>query len=348
MNKTPLISVVLPVYNGERHLPEALDSIFAQSVRDFEVIAIDDGSKDGSLAVLRDYERKDARLRVVTRGNMNLPNTLNEGVDLARGAWIARMDQDDISLPHRFERQLEWLEDTGADIAGSWIQPFGILDCRPVRHATTDNAIKVEMLFCAPFAHPTVMMKSDLIRQLRYDPAWDRAEDYDLWERAARAGWLMSNVPEVLLFYRQHPNQISSVSRGRQLELTHLIQARYWAYQGHKWSISEQACAEILKIRLPSTSIVEMDLVDGALQDMLSKLSGEALQVGLYYSFRLYLHVAYKRVKASIRWSKLCRSVGVKVNMAQWFQLRLLELTGASPRGGTFKWLKRAYLLVKH
>lgn len=347
MSKEPLISVVLPVYNGEQHLPEALDSILAQSLGDFEVIAIDDGSTDGSLAVLRDYERKDARLRVVTRGNKNLPNTLNEGVDLARGAWIARMDQDDIALPHRLERQLEWLEETGADMAGSWIQPFGTRDRRLVKHATTDEAIKVEMLFGSPFAHPTVMMKTDLVRRLRYDPAWDRAEDYDLWERAARAGWRMGNVPEVLLNYRQHPSQISSATRDRQVELTQQIQARYCAYQRGVWSISEQACVEIQKIRQPGAASIQMDLVDGALQGMLAKLHGEALQIGLFYAYRLYLMAAHRRVEVGRRWRDLCRSVGMPVSMVQRFQLRLLETIGASPGVVAFEWLKRAYLMAR-
>ncbi|WP_265943725.1 glycosyltransferase family 2 protein [Dechloromonas sp. A34] len=348
MNKAPLISVVLPVYNGEAHLSEALDSILAQSLRDFELIAIDDGSTDGSLAVLRDYERKDLRVRVIARGNKNLPNTLNEGIDLALGVWIARMDQDDIALPHRFERQLEWLLQTGADITGSWTQPFGTRDRRPVKHATTDEAIKVEMLFGSPFAHPSVMVKTDLVRCLRYDPDWDRAEDYDLWERAARAGWCMTNVPEVLLYYRQHPSQISSATRGRQVELTLQIQGRYCAYKGGEWSISDQAWAEILKMRQPGATSIQMDLVDGALQGMFAKLQGEALQVGLFYAYRLYLLVAYRRIGASRRWRALCRSVGVRVGTAQWFQLRLLELVGAKPGGRTFEWLKRVYLAIKY
>lgn len=348
MNKTPLISVVLPVYNGEAHLSEALDSILAQSLRDFELIAIDDGSTDGSLAVLRDYECKDSRVRVVTRGNKNLPNTLNEGIDLARGAWIARMDQDDMALPHRFERQLEWLLQTGADMTGSWTQPFGTRDRRPVKHATTDEAIKVEMLFGSPFAHPTVMMRTDLVRCLRYDPAWDRAEDYDLWERAARAGWRMANVPEVLLYYRQHPSQISSVNRGRQIELTQQIQDRYCAYKGNEWSVSDLAFAEILKIRQLDEAQIQMDLVDEALRNMLTHLRGESFQIGIYHAFRLYLLSAHGQVGASSRWRSLCHSLGERVGIARWFQLRLTEALGAKPGGRVFELLRRAYLAVMH
>ena len=346
MNKTPLISVVLPVYNGEAHLSEALDSILAQSLGDFELIAIDDGSTDGSLAVLRRYERKDSRVVVVARGNRNLPNTLNEGIDLARGAWIARMDQDDIALPHRFERQIEWLLQTDADITGSWTQPFGTKDRRPVQHAKTDDAIKVEILFGSPFAHPTVMMRADLVRSLRYDPDWDRAEDYDLWERAARAGWHMTNVPEVLLYYRQHPSQISTATRGQQAELTQQIQARYCAYMRDEWSISDGACAEMLRIRQVGADRINMDLVDDALLGMLGKLHGEALQIGLSYAYRLYLLAAPRGCRAGRRWRELCRSMGVRVGVGHWFQLGLLELIGAKSGGRAFEWIKRAYLTV--
>lgn len=348
VSNKPLISVVLPVYNGEQYLPAALDSILAQTLRDFEIIAIDDGSTDGTLAILRDYERKDSRIRVVTRGNMNLPNTLNEGVDLARGTWIARMDHDDVALPHRFECQIAWLIHTGADIAGSWIRPFGSGDRRIVKHATTDGAIKVEMLFGSPFAHPTVMMRTELVKQLRYDPAWHGAEDYDLWERAVAAGWSMTNVPEVLLSYRQHASQISMAKRSHQIELTQQIQKRYCAQKRDEFSISEKACVEMLKIRQLGEVEVQMDAVDEAMKGMLAPLHGEALQIGLFYSYRLYLLAAHRRVGVTDRWRELCRSVGVPVRAKELFKLRLIQALGARPDGRLFASLKRLYLSVKH
>ena len=134
-NATPLISVAMPVYNGERYLAKAIDSILAQTFADFELIIIDDGSTDNSLQVLHEYQKRDARIRLVARENRNLATTLNDLIDLARGKWIARMDQDDIALPHRFERQLQWLEETGADICGSWVKFFGTTDRRILKHS---------------------------------------------------------------------------------------------------------------------------------------------------------------------------------------------------------------------
>ena len=162
----PLISVAMPVYNGEAHLAEALESILAQTYTNFELIIIDDGSTDNSLQVLLQYQKRDIRIRLITRENRNLATTLNDIIDLAQGKWVARMDQDDIALPHRFERQLEWLEQTGADIAGSWIQLFGTFDKRILKHSQTDDAIKMELLFGSPFAHPTVMLRAELVKQL--------------------------------------------------------------------------------------------------------------------------------------------------------------------------------------
>jgi glycosyltransferase involved in cell wall biosynthesis len=212
----PLISVVLPIYNGEKYLVEAIESVISQTFADFELIMIDDGSTDGSRKILQEYAAKDLRVKVVLRENRGLATTLNDSIDIAHGSWIARMDQDDIALPHRFQRQLEWLEKTGADISGSWVQRFGTADKRIVRLPRTDEEIKMELLFCSPFAHPTVMMRSSLARGLRYDKAWEMAEDYDFWERAAEAGWRMTNVPEVLLMYRVHAAQISTLSNDRQ------------------------------------------------------------------------------------------------------------------------------------
>src|SRR6185369_4386478 len=124
----PLISVVLPVYNGEKYLAEAIDSILGQTLTDFELIIIDDGSTDNSLAILKQYKQRDNRIRLIARENRNLATTLNDLIDLAQGEWVARMDQDDIALPHRFEKQLQWLEQTGADICGSSIRFFGTSD----------------------------------------------------------------------------------------------------------------------------------------------------------------------------------------------------------------------------
>lgn len=105
----PKVSVVMSVYNREKYIVEAVESILCQTFRDFEFIILDDGSTDNTLAILREYQSNDNRIRLISCEHRGIVDTLNEGIDLACGEWIARMDSDDIARPRRFERQLQWL-----------------------------------------------------------------------------------------------------------------------------------------------------------------------------------------------------------------------------------------------
>lgn len=342
----PVISVALPVYNGGQYLAEAIDSILAQTFADFELIIVDDGSTDNSLQVLRNYQKRDARIRLIARENRNLATTLNDIIDLARGKWIARMDQDDIALPHRFERQLEWLKETGADISGSWVQRFGSSDKRLVRLRQTDEAIKMEMLFCSPFAHPTVMMRTVLVKQLRYDSAWEKAEDYDLWQRAAEAGWKMTNVPEVLLLYRVHTAQISTATSVRQRQLTLQIQRRYWKHAFDAMGLDQRWIDEVLNIRGFAAVIPNMDAVDAALAGLLQHSHGEARDAILSHLTRLYFRVAADCPDIVSRWSKFFRNVGWKKTFSTKLKLWLLRRFRIRPDGGVFEMLKKLSLVL--
>ena len=341
---TPIISVVLPVYNGERFLAEAIDSILAQTYTNFELIVLDDGSTDGSQQIVREYEKRDARMRVIVRENRGLATTLNDSIDIARGAWIARMDQDDIALPHRFMRQLEWIEGTGADIAGSWIQRFGTSDKRVVRLQETDEAIKMEMLFCSPFAHPTVMMRTALVKQLRYDSAWEKAEDYDLWERAAEAGWRMTNVPEVLLLYRIHTEQISTSTASRQQQQGQEIRRRYWKFVFRSLHLNREWIDEALKIFESSLSAVDMDAVDASITELLQHSHGESRAVVFDHATRLYFRAAVCCPNIVSRWSKLNREFSKGWGAATKFKLMLFRLLRIRVDGALFRQLKKLYV----
>lgn len=302
----PAISVVLPVYNGEKHLSEAIDSILAQTFSDFELIIIDDGSTDGSLRILQEYQKLDPRIRLVTRENRNLATTLNESLDMARGKWVARMDQDDIALPQRFDRQLEWLEKTHADMTGSWVKFFGSWDHRTWRGYQTDAAIKIDMLFKSPFVHPSVMMRTALLRQLKYDKKSEKAEDYDLWVRAAQAGWVMTNVPEVLLLYRQHASQISTKSSIWQQNICTQVQKRYWAYAIELMGLEQRESLEVLNL-ISSNANPDMDAVDATLEKLLLKNQGEAKIAIMDNLSRFYLRVGADYPDVGARWRRLNR-----------------------------------------
>lgn len=323
----PLISVAMPVYNGEQYLAEAIESILAQTFKNFELIIIDDGSIDASLELLKLYEARDSRVRLIARENRNLATTLNDIVDLARGKWLARMDQDDIAFPKRLERQLEWLEETDADICGTWIRFFGTADKRIVKYAVSDAAIKKELLFCCAFAHPSVMMKSDVLRKLRYNPHWEKAEDYDLWIRAASSQYKMTNLPEVLLNYRKHHKQISSASHLRQQELTQKIRARYWSYVGPSIKLKKREIAEVLKLRDMLPISPDMDTVDTVFNKLLRSSEGESLERVFSHVTRLYFRVAADCPDIVSRWTNLNKKYGVgfgfKIKAQLWVMNKL-------------------------
>lgn len=337
----PLISVAMSIYNGEAYLAEAIDSILAQSFTNFEFIIIDDGSTDNSLKILREYEKRDTRIRLIARENKNLATTLNEIIDLAFGKWIARMDQDDIALPERFERQLAWLDATGADIGGSWVQFFGTSDKRVLMHAQSDEAIQMELLFGSAFAHPSVMMKTELVKKLRYDKAWEKCEDYDLWERAARAGWKMTNIPEVLLHYRLHSNQISSNASLQQQSLTQKIRHRYGQFFFDKSHLNKQWIDEVLKLREPIPAVTNMDMVDDAFDRLLQITKGEARDVVFDHMTRLYFRAAPNYINIAFRWQKLSYQNGFGIYFLTIFKLVFLSIFKISPKSSFFQNLKK-------
>ncbi|WP_052128869.1 glycosyltransferase family 2 protein [Neosynechococcus sphagnicola] len=209
----PLVSVVMAVYNGERYLSAAIASILHQTWKNFEFIIINDGSTDGTAQILAAYQQQDRRVQVYDQTNQGLTRSLNRGLQLAQGDYIARMDADDLSLPRRLARQVQFME-THPDIGlcGSWIRGLGesagAVNQYPVDHAT----ICAWLLFDSAFAHPTVMLRRQTFaaQQLTYDPTYQYCQDYDLWRRCSRQIQL-ANLPEILLHYRTHGQQMGQV-----------------------------------------------------------------------------------------------------------------------------------------
>ena len=222
MNQSPAISVVLPVYNAEAYVREAVQSILAQSFTDFELIVIDDGSTDGSGAILRELAARDVRIVLVERPNDGLVSALNEGIKIARAELIARMDADDVSMPERFALQhARMVQQPELAVLGS---SFHIMDrngaiirlCKAVSLTQTQTARYLEHDGC-PVNHPTVMMRRDAVLKAGgYRKAFSHAEDYDLWLRMIESGYAIVNLPQPLLNYREHGANVSQVYRGAQ------------------------------------------------------------------------------------------------------------------------------------
>lgn len=208
----PAVSVVLPVYNCPHYVSGAIESVLAQTFADFELLVIDDGSQDETPAVLRRYT--DPRMRLVTQANRGLAATLNRGIELARGRYIARQDQDDISLPERFAKQVACLDaHPKCALVGTWAEIWreGARTGRAHRHPSDNSTLKFELLFNNPFVHSSVMIrKSALERVGAYSADRNRQppEDYELWSRIARE-YEVANVPEVLHLYREIEGSMS-------------------------------------------------------------------------------------------------------------------------------------------
>jgi len=202
----PEISVLLPVYNCVRFLAEAVESILAQTWRDFECIVIDDGSTDGSQEIIRRYG--DPRIVLMQNPeNLGVAPTLNKGMALARGRYVARMDADDVSCRDRFSVQRRLLDKhTAAGICGAWVRTRCEKGRGHVLSFPADPAtVQAYTLFNNPLAHPVVMWRADFLNKhgLRYDEALDAGQDYELWSRCVRH-FPVHNIPRVLLDWRLH------------------------------------------------------------------------------------------------------------------------------------------------
>ncbi|GDX62476.1 hypothetical protein LBMAG34_0100 [Candidatus Saccharibacteria bacterium] len=218
---TDLISVIMPVYNSEKYLAESIESILKQSYKNFELIIINDGSSDESLNIINKYNKKDKRIVVINQNNRGIVESLNTAIEKSRGKFIARMDSDDICVIDRFKEQVSFLENNnkvglvagwvklidedGKDLAHEWAED---------RKAQTEEEIKAMMTKTNCVAHPTVMVRTELMKKYKYREQ-KGGEDYDLWLRMLSDGVIISKVKKNLLKYRIHDKSITGMSNAK-------------------------------------------------------------------------------------------------------------------------------------
>ena len=214
-SKNPAISVIMGVYNGERFLREAVESVLSQTFGDFEFIICNDCSVDSSAEILKEMAEKDLRIVLLeNKKNMGLAATLNNCLKVAKGEFIARMDCDDRSLPTRFERQVKWLKENPDICAmGSGVQfiddngtVYGEKQIKSVERFGIADVVKYSQL-----VHPSVMMRKDKLLAVNgysSNTLTTRAEDYDLWCKLCETGETVGNIPEILFQYREDENNI--------------------------------------------------------------------------------------------------------------------------------------------
>lgn len=219
--KFPKVSVIMSNYNTrENFLRESIESILSQTFDDFELIIIDDKSEIESLDIIKSYN--DKRIRLLRNSqNLGLAASLNKGIQISRGEYIARMDTDDISLPRRLEKQVLFLnKNKDVQILGCRAKLFG--DVKGIREMYPNNSkeIMVQLLFNVGLTHPTIIMrKSFLLKyQLFYNEKFKKSQDYELWVRCSLLGKIYE-LPEILLKYRVSSTQASSVDRSEQNNL---------------------------------------------------------------------------------------------------------------------------------
>lgn len=226
------VTVLMPVFNGERYVAAAIESVLAQTHRDFEFLILDDGSTDSTPAILAGYAARDARVRVVRHENQDQPATLNRGLALARHDWVAIMDHDDVCAPQRLERQLATLRaHPEARLIGSWAIEMNAAG-EPLRTRGWGPVTVEEFrsLHAAgrrvPLVHPSVLMHRGTVLELGgYDPAFGPSADTELWTRVAQAHPIVV-TPEPLLFYRIHRESMSFRRLFEQRELLRCIVQR--------------------------------------------------------------------------------------------------------------------------
>lgn len=238
MRGHPEVTVIVPVYNGEQYLEQAIESVLSQSYRDYELTLVDDGSTDASLSIAAKYADMDERIVLLScERNRGVADALNRGLAVAGGRFVALLGQDDIALPDRLEKQVAFMNEHAAvvllgaqmlsmnangEIKGEMVFP------------ETDHQIRFGFALQNQMGAPSVMCRSEILRRqnLRFDAAYTGAEDYALWSDLMRFGELR-NLPQALVRYRFHGKQLSKTGGDRQRHLADEISARERA----KWGV---------------------------------------------------------------------------------------------------------------
>ena len=232
----PTVSVIMPAYNSRRYVGLTIDSILAQTFRDFEYIVVDDGSTDGTDAVIRKY-LADSRVRMYRRPNTGIVGACNDAVGMASGEFLARIDSDDVAKPEKLEKQVAFLRARPDHVAcGTQVEtidPYGAV-LHPMQHKLTHEEIDAQLMRGVGFAmvNPAVMMRRDaLLKVGGYRKKYETAEDLDLFLRLAEVGKL-ANLPDYLLQYRQHYKSINHTKHDAQRQMKRGMMEEAYARRG--------------------------------------------------------------------------------------------------------------------
>lgn len=221
----PRVTVLMSVYNSEKYLSLAMESILNQTFKDFEFLIINDGSKDKSLDIIKSYD--DPRIRLISRKNKGLVASLNEGIEKAKGEYIARQDSDDASTLDRLEKEVNFLDShPNVGLVGS---NYVVMDSKSWTPLATTNVftkakdLKLAQITCNQYGHGSIMMRAAIARKCKgYNPTVGYVEDYDLWNRISHITDI-ANIEEPLYLYRKNEEGISQSNMDLQIKQTFAV-----------------------------------------------------------------------------------------------------------------------------
>ena len=301
MNR-PLVSIVMPVYNAEKYLESTIDSILNQDYPNLELIIVNDGSTDNSKNIILNFS--DPRICYFeNHANCGIVKTRNRGLEEAKGHYIAVMDSDDIALRERIKIQVEFLENNpGYGMCGTWFQTIDGKGnfLKKARFPSNDKDARSNLLVHNCFCHSTVMMRSKLAKELKYNPLFDVIEDYYLWYALSRTTKII-NIPVYTTYYRVHGNNVSTTRKIHMFTLINKMNAKILDDLGVKYSPEE------LKIHsnalISDDSIFKEKVKMAELENWILKLLSEIGKNEIYNEFIVYKILAKK-------WIILCNKTG--------------------------------------
>lgn len=320
----PKVSVVMPIFNGERHLAEAIKSVLAQSLTNFELICVTEyGTSPQSSEIVTSFSQ-DSRVRVLANTErLGLSASLNRGIREAKGEFIARMDSDDLCHPDRLLKQVAYLvSHPEISLCGSDVEVFGAQDDLWIFHRDP-KVIAAQLLFNSAFAHPSVMWrKADFEKfALQYDETRSQAEDWELWLRASRHLNLAS-IPEVLLRYRVH--EASATARGTQalIRENEVLMSRTLAEVGLNSPEDIQFCSYLSAEMIPGTvpsgvgDVLDWELKLMTANEQTRRFDSTALRKVLAQK---NLKIIYKEPRRITQIAKACLVRPARLFRLSWF-----------------------------
>jgi glycosyltransferase involved in cell wall biosynthesis len=243
MTKKPLISVIITAYNEEKYISDAIESILNQTFEDFSVTVMDDCSTDSTWDIVQRYCEKDSRIKAFrNEENLYIAANRNRGIQRTTGKYVVWQDGDDISLPHRLETLVNFMEkNPEVGICGSYIESFnenGVLDTR--KYFAKDEDLRNNIFRFSPVAQPAAILRRKCFEEFGYfDLAYPPAEDLEMSFRIGEK-YKFANIPEVLLKYREHGASATHTKKTRQLRATLKIRSKYATGHGYKMNYGDR------------------------------------------------------------------------------------------------------------